>query len=47
MSQKQLADHIGVKQVSISRMENQKRPIGNAMAKRLANVLNIDCRIFL
>ncbi|MEA3416384.1 MAG: helix-turn-helix transcriptional regulator [Thermodesulfobacteriota bacterium] len=47
MTQKGLADQIGVKQVHISQMENEKRPIGKAMAKRLANVLNVDYRIFL
>jgi transcriptional regulator with XRE-family HTH domain len=47
MSQKELADQIGVKQVHISQMENEKRPIGKAMAKRLAKVLNVDYRIFL
>ena len=47
MTQKELADRIGVKQVHISQMENEKRPIGKAMAKRLANVLNMDYRIFL
>jgi DNA-binding XRE family transcriptional regulator len=47
MTQKELADRIGIRQVHVSQMENDKRPIGKEMAKRLANVLNVDYRVFL
>jgi ribosome-binding protein aMBF1 (putative translation factor) len=47
LSQKELADAIGISQHHISEMENGKRPIGKAMAKRLSEVLKVDYRIFL
>ena len=47
ITQKELADRIGIKQVHISQMEHEKRTIGKEMAKRLASVLNVDYRIFL
>ena len=47
LTQRELADRIGIKQVHISQMENEKRPIGKEMAKRLANVLDVDYRVFL
>ncbi len=47
LTQRELADRIGVKQVHISQMENEKRPIGKEMAKRLANVLEVDYRVLL
>lgn len=40
MTQKQLADKIGIRQHHLSEMENGKRPIGKAMAKKLAEALN-------
>jgi len=47
LTQKQLADMIGVPQRHISEMENGKRPIGKEMAKRLGKALNISYKVFL
>ncbi len=47
MTQKALAERIGVKPSHISEMESGKRPIGKEMAKRLAEVLRTDYRVFL
>jgi transcriptional regulator with XRE-family HTH domain len=47
MTQKELANAIGISQHHISEMENGKRPIGKAMAKRLADVFKVNYRIFL
>ncbi len=46
-SQKFLAEKVGISQYNLSKMENGKRSIGKAMAKRLADVLKVDYRIFL
>ena len=47
LTQKELSDRIGIKQVHISQMENNKRPIGKEMAKRFSKVLYVDYRVFL
>jgi len=47
LTQKELADRIGIKQVHVSQMENNKRPIGKEMAKRFSKVLYVDYRVFL
>jgi len=47
MSQGELAKKLGIPQGNLSKMENGKRPIGKAMAKRLSEILNIDYRVFL
>jgi DNA-binding XRE family transcriptional regulator len=47
LTQGELAKLLGVRQENLSKMENGKRPISLAMAKRLAKVLNIDYRVFL
>ena len=47
LTQKELSTRIGIKQVHISQMEKEKRPVGKEMAKRLAKVLNVDYRVFL
>ena len=47
ITQKQLADAIGVSQHHISEMENGKRPIGKEMAKRLSDFFKTDYRVFL
>ena len=47
LTQKQLADMIGIPQRHISEMENGKRPIGKEMAKRLGKALNIGYKVFL
>lgn len=46
-TQKDLANALDMKQHHVSEMENGKRPIGKAMAKRLAEVLECDYRIFV
>ncbi len=47
LTQTELAEKLGIKPHHISEMEHGKRPIGKAMAKRLAEVLNVDYRVFL
>lgn len=47
LTQKQLADQVGIAQHHISEMENGKRSIGKEVAKKLATVLNVDYRVFL
>ena len=47
MTQVQLAESTGLPRRHISEMENGKRPIGKANAKKLAEALNVDYRRFL
>ncbi len=47
MTQQQLADAIGVKPHHISEMEHGKRSIGKEMARRLAEVLKVNYKVFL
>jgi plasmid maintenance system antidote protein VapI len=47
LTQKELAEAIGINQHHISEMENGKRPIGKEMVKRLAKFFQTDYRIFL
>ena len=47
LTQARLAEIMGVKRQHISEMENGKRPIGKAMAKRLAKALNTGYKVFL
>jgi DNA-binding XRE family transcriptional regulator len=47
LTQEQLAEKIGVKRPHISAMERGKRPIGKAMARRLAEALQTDYRVFV
>lgn len=47
LTQKQLAEKLGIKQHHISEMEHNKRPIGKVMAKRLGKLLKYDYRVFL
>ena len=47
LTQKQLSDLTGIAQHHISEMENGKRTIGKGTAKRLAEVLKLDYRLFL
>jgi DNA-binding XRE family transcriptional regulator len=47
MTQKTLADILGIRQHHLSEMENAKRPIGKQMAKRLAEVFESDYRLFI
>ena len=47
LTQKELAEKLGVKTHHISEMEHGKRSIGKEMARRLSTVLNINYRVFL
>lgn len=47
LTQAQLAEKVGIPQRHISEMENGKRPIGKAMAKRFGEALNVGYRMFL
>lgn len=47
MTQAQLAKASGIARRHISEMENNRRPIGKERAKRLAEVLKVDYRVFL
>jgi len=47
MTQLRLAELIGVNVPNISAMENGKRPIGKAMAKKLGEALGFSYRVFL
>ena len=47
LTQRSLADLMGIPQRHISEMENGKRSIGKAMAKRFAEVLKVDYRVML
>lgn len=47
LTQVELAERSGIPRRHISEMENGKRPIGKANAKKLAEVLNIDPRLLL
>lgn len=47
LTQDALSELTGIPRRHISEMENDKRPIGKANAKKLADVLNFDYRLFL
>ena len=47
LTQKELADGLGIPQNHISEMENGKRPIGKVMALRLGKFFKTDYRKFL
>lgn len=47
MSQVDLAEKLGIDQSDLSKMEHGKRSIGKKMAKRLAEILSVDYRVFL
>lgn len=47
LTQVALAKAIDISQNHISEMENGKRPIGKAMAKRFADFFKTDYRVFL
>jgi transcriptional regulator with XRE-family HTH domain len=47
LTQEQLAGRLGIKRNNLSEMENGKRPIGKNMAKRLAEVLHTNYKVFL
>ena len=47
LTQKELAERIGVTKSNISEMERGKRPMGKEMAKRLAQALGTSYKVFL
>jgi DNA-binding XRE family transcriptional regulator len=47
LTQKELANKLGIPQNHISAMEHGKRTIGKNMARRLAKVLGISYKVFL
>jgi DNA-binding XRE family transcriptional regulator len=47
MTQVQLAEASGIPRRHISDMENNRRPIGKQTARKLAEVLKVDYRVFL
>ena len=47
LTQTQLADHTGIHQHHLSEMENNKRPIGKTIARKLAKILDFDYRRLL
>ena len=47
LSQRALAEMTGIPQRHNSEMENGKRPVGKANARKLAEALNVDYRMFL
>lgn len=47
LTQVQLAEASGIPRRHISEMENNRRSIGKERAKRLAEVLRVDYRVFL
>lgn len=47
LSQSQLAKKLEMPQGNISQIESGKRSVGKALAKRLANIFNLDYRVFL
>lgn len=47
LAQQQLAKAVGIGKSNVSEMERGKRPIGKAMAKRLAKALGTSYKVFL
>lgn len=47
LTQVELAMKTGIPQRHISEMENGKRPIGKKIANKLAEIFNVDYRLFL
>lgn len=47
LTQAQLAEKTGIPRRHLSEMENSKRPIGKANARKLGAALNVDPRRFL
>lgn len=47
LTQKALAARLGITQANLSQMEHGTRPIGKSMARRLAEALAVDYRVFL
>jgi len=47
LTQAQLAKKLSILQTHVSEIEHNKRPIGKALAKKMAKVFNTDYRMFL
>lgn len=47
ITQKKLADLLGISQVYISQLENGQREINKSMAKKLEKIFNINYKVFL
>ena len=47
LTQRQLAELVGIPQRHVSEMENGKRSIGKEMARRLSRALKADYKMFL
>ena len=47
MTQTELAKLLKMPQANISQIETGKRPVGKALAKKLAKVFKVDYRVFL
>jgi DNA-binding XRE family transcriptional regulator len=47
LTQVALAERVGVHKQNISAMENGKRPIGKVLAKKFADTLDLNYKIFL
>ena len=47
VTQKELAQGLGISQLYLSEMENGRAPIGKEMAKRFSDFFKADYRIFL
>lgn len=47
LTQKKLAQEIGVLPHHISEMEHGKRSVGKKMAQKLGKIFNVDYRVFL
>lgn len=47
ITQKQLAEKLGIAQTRVSEMENGKYPISKAMAKRIEAAFNMPYKLFL
>ncbi|MBF0207744.1 MAG: helix-turn-helix transcriptional regulator [Oligoflexia bacterium] len=47
LTQAEVAAKLGITQVDVSKIENGKRPIGKALAKRIEKKFKIDYRRFL
>jgi len=46
-TQKELAEKLGIHTHHISEMEHGKRTIGKSMARKLAQILEVDYKLFL
>ena len=46
LTQKGLAEKLGIPQGHVSAMEHGKKPIGKRMGRRLADVLNVNPKVF-